>query len=110
MEKIILITGGSEGIGASTAILAAQRGYTVCINYRQNEAGAAAVASEVRRTGAPCFTIQGDVSREEDVVKMFLFIDNNVGRLTALVNNAGIVEAGMSVREMSKQRLMNIFQ
>jgi len=109
MGKIILITGGSEGIGASTAILAAQKGYTVCINYRQNEAGAAAVANEIRKTGTTCFTIQGDISSEEDVVKMFLFVDKNVGRLTALVNNAGIVETGMSVREMSRRRLMNIF-
>jgi len=109
MEKIVLITGGSDGIGASTAVLAGQRGYTVCINYRQNEAGAAAVAAEVRKTGAACFTIQGDVSSEEDVVRMFLHIDKNVGQLTDLVNNAGIVETGMCVREMSRQRLMNVF-
>jgi len=109
MEKIILITGGSDGIGASTAKLAAQKGYTVCINYRQNEAEANNVANEIRKGGATCFVVQGDISIEEDVVKMFVFIDEHVGRLTALVNNAGIVEAGMSVRDMSRQRLINIF-
>lgn len=109
MEKIILITGGSDGIGASTAKLAAQKGYTVCINYRQNDAGATVVADEIRKTGAKCFVLQGDISNEEDVMKMFSFIDKNVGRLTALVNNAGIVERGMSVRDMSRERLVNIF-
>jgi NAD(P)-dependent dehydrogenase (short-subunit alcohol dehydrogenase family) len=109
MQKIILITGGSDGIGAVTAQLAAGQGYTVCINYRQNQEGAQAVVQRIEQAGGKAFAFQADVSDEAPVEKMFRNIDQQVGRLTALVNNAGIIESQSRLVDMSAARLQRAF-
>lgn len=109
MQQVVLITGGSRGIGAATARLAAARGYAVAVNYARDAAAAEAVAADVRAQGAPALCIQADVSDEAQVVRMFGRIDADLGRLTALVNNAGIVDATQRVEDMSAARLRRMF-
>jgi NAD(P)-dependent dehydrogenase (short-subunit alcohol dehydrogenase family) len=91
MTKIALITGGSRGIGAAAARLAASRGYHVCINYVSNEAAANAVAKDIRAKGGKAFLVQADTGDEAAIRRMFETVDREVGRLDALVNNAGIL-------------------
>ena len=109
MRDIILITGGSGGIGAATAFLAARRGYTVCINYLCNRGAAEALVEQIRRDGGDAIAIGADISLEADVQRLFETIDESLGRITALVNNAGILEAQMRVEEMDADRLRRIF-
>lgn len=109
MEKIILITGSSRGIGAATAIRAAKEGYKVCINYRDNKAAAMQVAEQVRASGAACLTIQADVSKENEVLSLFEKIDKETGTLTALVNNAGILEQQTGILGLDSSRLQRIW-
>lgn len=104
-EKIILITGGGRGIGAATAILAAQKGYSVCVNYLKNSDTALRVVDTINQNGGRATAIQGDVSRETDVTALFAQIDNEPGRLVALVNNAGVLETQSRVDKMDSQRL-----
>ena len=104
MAGIMLITGGSRGIGAATARLAAERGYKLCINYVRGRDAAEALAHE---TGG--IAIGADVSSESDVLRMFQEIDRRLGRLTVLVNNAGIVDLSQRVDEMSAARLARMF-
>jgi NAD(P)-dependent dehydrogenase (short-subunit alcohol dehydrogenase family) len=89
-QSIILVTGSSRGIGAATARLAAARGYDVAVNYVRDKDGAAAVVADVEKAGRRAVAIQADVSREEDVTRLFATIDEELGRLTDLVYNAGI--------------------
>jgi NAD(P)-dependent dehydrogenase (short-subunit alcohol dehydrogenase family) len=93
MSKIVLITGGSRGIGAATARLAAARGYRVCINYVSNEKAANAVAEDIRSKGGEAFPVQADTGDEAAIHRMFQTVDREVGRLDALVNSAGIFGA-----------------
>lgn len=92
MGKTILITGSSRGIGASTALLAAKRGYNVCVNYLQNQAAAEKVVNEIIRNEGKAIAYQADTSSETDVKSLFSKIDRDFGKLTALVNNSGILE------------------
>ena len=87
---VLLVTGGSRGIGAAIAKLAAKKGYDVCVNYARARERADEVAAAVRAEGRRAFVVQADVSREEDIVSMFRAIDRELGPLDALVNNAGI--------------------
>jgi len=105
----ILVTGGSRGIGAATARLAAQRGYAVCVNYRSNRAAADAVVAGIESAGGKAVAVGADVSVEADVVRLFETVDARLGRLTALVNNAGILEAQSRVDRMDAARLGRIF-
>jgi NAD(P)-dependent dehydrogenase (short-subunit alcohol dehydrogenase family) len=109
MKKIILITGGSRGIGAATAKLAAQRGYVVCISYVANKSAAEAVVNEIIAVGGKAHAMHADVANETAVVHMFQHIDQSVGKLTALVNNAGIIDLHSRVEDMSAARLNKIF-
>ncbi|MEY4729021.1 MAG: hypothetical protein RL020_179 [Pseudomonadota bacterium] len=109
MKKIILITGGSRGIGAATAKLAAQRGYIVCISYVANKAAADAVVNQIISSGGKALAVQADVANEIDVVRMFQQVDQTFGALTALVNNAGILEMQSRIEDMSAERLNRIF-
>nr|WP_297460245.1 SDR family oxidoreductase [uncultured Halomonas sp.] len=104
MEKVMLITGGSRGIGAATARLAAQRGYAVCINYRRDRQAADALCDAIRTDGGEAIAIAADVSREDDVKRLFAELDERLGPITALVNNAGILEQQMQVEQMSADR------
>jgi NAD(P)-dependent dehydrogenase (short-subunit alcohol dehydrogenase family) len=109
MSKIILITGGSRGIGAATARLAAERGYAVAVNYRRNRAAAEEVVEAVGRVGGKGIAVAADVAVEAEVVRMFAAVDAELGPLTALVNNAGILETQMRVETMDAARLQRVF-
>lgn len=109
MPPVVLITGGSRGIGAATARLAAERGYVVCVNYRVNEAAANAIVSDIERAGGRAMAVVADVSVEADVVRLFETVDRRIGPLTALVNNAGILELQTRVEHMDAPRLTRVF-
>ena len=109
MNPSLLITGGSRGIGAATAVLAAQRSWDVAINYTRDAAAAERVAAEVRATGRRALVVQADVSDEAQVLAMFAAVDQQFGTLGGLVNNAGVVDVPARVDEMSLQRLMRMF-
>ena len=108
-KKVILITGGSRGIGAATAQLAAARGYAVCVNFVRNRAAADAVVDAIRLAGGQAMAVAGDVALEDDVVRMFAAVDQAYGPLTALVNNAGILERQSRVDRMDAARLNRMF-
>ena len=107
MARVMLVTGGGRGIGAATARLAAQRGYAVCINYLRDAASARALQAEIEKAGGTAITVAGDVSVEADVLRMFEATDS-LGRLTALVNNAGIVEVRSRVEDMTAARVQRV--
>ena len=104
MAAIMLITGGGRGIGAATARLAAERGYKVCINYVRDRDSAEKVAREIGGVA-----VAADVSKDADVVRLFEEVDRRLGRLTVLVNNAGVVDRSVRVDEMSAARLERMF-
>jgi NAD(P)-dependent dehydrogenase (short-subunit alcohol dehydrogenase family) len=91
MEKVTLVTGGSRGIGAATALRLAAEGHDLAIGYRADEASAQAVVGAVRERGRPCVAIQADTTDEAAVVRMFDTVAEELGQLTGLVNNAGVV-------------------
>jgi NAD(P)-dependent dehydrogenase (short-subunit alcohol dehydrogenase family) len=109
MNKSILITGASRGIGAACALLAARRGWRVCVNYRARPEAAAGVVRAIEALGGEAFAVQADVAREEEVLRMFAEVDARFGRLDALVNNAGILAPQMRVEQMDAARLERIF-
>jgi len=109
MKKVIVITGASRGIGAATARLAAARGYAVCVNYLKNQAAAKAVVADIESAGGQAIAVAADVSAEREVVDLFRAVDRQLGTVTALVNNAGILETQMRVDEMDAARLNRIF-
>jgi NAD(P)-dependent dehydrogenase (short-subunit alcohol dehydrogenase family) len=109
-SRVILITGGSRGIGAATARLAAAEGYSVAINFRVNSEAATELAKELTKTGVRAIPLQGDVSVEDDVVAMFDRAEEALGSLTALVNNAAILEQQMPLVDMDAQRINRVLQ
>ena len=109
MSKVLLITGGSRGIGAATAQLAASQGYAVAVNYANNSLAADEVVRQIRSGGGSAITVQADVAVEADVLAMFKKVDAKLGRLTALVNNAGVVDQVSRVDAMSLERLQRMF-
>jgi NAD(P)-dependent dehydrogenase (short-subunit alcohol dehydrogenase family) len=102
---IMLITGGSRGIGAATALAAAQAGYAVAVNYQSNSLAADEVVRTIRDSGGQAIALQADVSREDEILAMFARIDAKWGPLAALVNNAGVVDVSSRVDGMSVARL-----
>jgi NAD(P)-dependent dehydrogenase (short-subunit alcohol dehydrogenase family) len=109
LSKVLLVTGGSRGIGAATALLAAKHGYTVAVNYTANSLAADEVVRKIRAGGGTAITVQADVSVEADVLAMFKKVDAKLGRLTALVNNAGVVDVPSRVDAMRTERLQRMF-
>jgi len=109
MTRTLLITGGSRGIGAAAAVLAAQRGWDVAINYTRDAAAAQRVAEQVRALGRRALVIQADVADEAQVLAMFAAVDKEFAALHGLVNNAGVVDLPSRVDQMSLQRLMRMF-
>ena len=103
MQEIVLITGASRGIGAATARLAARRGYAVCINYRDRRKPAERLTNEINDAGGRAICVAADVSREAEVQRLFETIDTQLGRLTALVNNAAFLCAREAIRRMSRK-------
>ncbi len=108
-HKVIVITGGSRGIGAATARLAAARGYAVCVNYVKRRDAANAVVSEITSRGGTAIAVAANVAVESEVVDLFNTVDEKLGLVTALVNNAGILETQMRVEDMNAARLNRIF-
>ncbi len=109
MDKVLLVTGGSRGIGAATATLAARQGWAVAVNYRGNSLAADEVVREIRAAGGSAITVQADVADEAQVLRMFEKVDAKLGRLTGLVNNAGVVDVSARVDEMSLARWRRMF-
>lgn len=103
--KILLVTGGSRGIGAATCRLAAKAGYRIAVNYASNAKAAETVVADIEAAGGEAFTVKADVGSETDVVAMFEAVDARFGRLDALVNNAGVVDQSARVDEFSAARL-----
>jgi len=109
MNPIVLITGGSRGIGAATALLAAQKGFAVAVNYTANSLAADEIVRQIRASGGTAITVQADVGVEAQVMAMFEKVDAKLGPLSALVNNAGVVDVAARVDEMSVARLRRMF-
>ena len=109
MNQVLLITGASRGIGAATARLAAQAGWAVAVNYTANSLAADEVVRTIRASGGNAITVQADVADEAQVLRMFEKIDAKLGRLTGLVNNAGVVDVTARLDEMPVARWRRMF-
>ncbi|NCW40307.1 MAG: SDR family oxidoreductase [Betaproteobacteria bacterium] len=110
MKPVLLVTGASRGIGAATAVLAAQRGWRVVVNYSSNRAAADDVARQIQQAGSEALVVQADVSDEAQIMAMFQRIDSHWGRLDGLVNNAGVVDVQSRVDDMTLARLERMFR
>jgi NAD(P)-dependent dehydrogenase (short-subunit alcohol dehydrogenase family) len=110
MTRVALVTGASRGIGASCAVLAAQQGWSVAVNYAQNSLAADEVVRQIRASGGTAMAVQADVGDEAQIIKMFETVDAKLGRLSALVNNAGVVDMPQRVDEMTVERLDRMFR
>jgi NAD(P)-dependent dehydrogenase (short-subunit alcohol dehydrogenase family) len=109
MKKVIIITGASRGIGAATARLAVQQGYAVCVNYLRDRQVANHVVDGIVQVGGSAIAVAADVSSEADVTRMFATVDQSLGRVDALVNNAAINAVQMRVESMDAKRLARVF-
>ena len=109
MEKVLLVTGGSRGIGAATCKLAAQQGWAVAVNYSANSLAADEVVRSIRTHGGKAMTVQADVANEDQVLRMFEQIDAKLGHLTGLVNNAGVVDITAKLQDQSLERWRRMF-
>ena len=113
MRKVLLVTGASRGIGAATALLAASQGWAIAVNYVVNAQAADAVVAQIKAQGGTAVAVQADVSLEDDVLRLYQTVDSQLGRITGLVNNAGVVDmpaklVDMSVARWERQWAMNI--
>ena len=109
VRKALIVTGGSRGIGAATARLAAERGFAVCVNYRANRAAADAVVAAIAAAGGTAIAVGADVASEPEVVRLFATVDRALGPLGALVNNAGVLERQTRVEHIDAARIDRVF-
>ena len=109
MDKVLLVTGGSRGIGAATCLLAARQGWAVAVNYTSHSLAADEVVRQIRAGGGRAMAVQADVAKESEVLRMLEHIDAKWGRLTGLVYNAGVVDVSARVDEMSVARWKRMF-
>ena len=109
MSGVLLVTGGSRGIGAAASIMGGQRGYAVCVNYRQNDSAAERVVRMIVAGGGRAIAVQADVSNEADVRRLFSTCDRGLGPVTALVNNAGTIETQARLDAIDAARLHRVF-
>lgn len=110
MNKVLVITGASRGIGAATALLAASRGYDICVNYRSDKSSADRVVASIAHAGVRAIAVQADVAFEADVLRMFRTVERELGTIDALVNNAGMLEPQMRFADMSIERMQRVLQ
>ncbi|MCP5418957.1 MAG: SDR family oxidoreductase [Gammaproteobacteria bacterium] len=108
VDKVVLITGSARGIGAATAQLFARQGYAVCINYKTNAEAAERVATAIHSQGGRCISVPADVSREQDVMRLFSTMDRELGTLSVLVNNAGILRTQCRLEGLSEERINTV--
>lgn len=108
-QRVVLVTGGGRGIGAATARLAARQGWAVAVNYAANAAAAEALVAEIGAAGGRAVALQADVAQEDQIVRLFRQVDQALGPLTALVNNAGVVDVASRVDGMDTARLARMF-
>jgi NAD(P)-dependent dehydrogenase (short-subunit alcohol dehydrogenase family) len=109
MEEVLIITGGSRGIGAATALIAGRNGYAVCVNYLKNKVAAKQIVDEISADGGRAIAVGADISKEEEVMELFRTVDESLGKISALVNNAGILEKQMRIEDMDAARLNRVF-
>ena len=109
MKKILLVTGGGRGIGAATAVLAAERGWAVAVGYSKDEASAHAVVRNIVDHGGQAMAVQADVGQPDQVLRMFEHIDQHWGPVSGLVNNAGVVDVAARLDEMDWARWRRMF-
>ena len=109
MDDVLIVTGGSRGIGAATALIAGRNGYAVCVNYLKNEEAAEKIVNEINFNGGRAIAVCADISLEEEVVDLFQTVDVQLGTVSALVNNAGILETQMRIADMDAARLNRVF-
>lgn len=107
-QKVVIVTGGGRGIGAATAKLFAQNAYAVCINYKSNAESANALVQEIKALGGKCIAVQADVSKEDDVLRLFETVDRELGLVSVLVNNAGMLKQQMRLEHMSADRINSV--
>ncbi|WP_302482489.1 3-oxoacyl-[acyl-carrier-protein] reductase [uncultured Dialister sp.] len=98
IEKTALVTGASRGIGRAIALALASKGFAVALNYAGSHDAAEAVKKEIEAAGGKAFTVQGDVSKSEDVDRIFKTVKDEFGGLDVLVNNAGINRDALLIR------------
>jgi NAD(P)-dependent dehydrogenase (short-subunit alcohol dehydrogenase family) len=108
MSKVVLITGASRGIGAATAVYLAEKGYNICVNYKSNCDAASEVLAQVKSYGVKGIAVKADVSEENDVIRLFCEIDEKLGVLTHLVNNAGVLLPQSRVEDLTALRINKI--
>ena len=109
MDKVLIVTGGSRGIGAATARIAGRRGYAVCVNFLKNKAAAKQIVDKINADGGHAIAVGADISKEEEVLELFSTVDDRLGKISALVNNAGILESQMRIEDMDAMRLNRVF-
>lgn len=108
MSKVVIVTGGSRGIGAATSKLLASKGYAVCVNYHSRVADAESVVSQITALGGRAFAFAADVSNESDVIKLFEATEKRFGNITHLVNNAGILFPQSRLVDLSLERFNKV--
>ncbi len=109
MRKVLLVTGGSRGIGAATSLLAAEKGWAVAVNYTANPKAAEDVVAQIKQKGGEAMSVQADVANEEQVLAMFEKVRSTLGPLQGLVNNAGVVDVSARLGQMSMARWRRMF-
>lgn len=108
MSNVVIVTGGSRGIGAATSILLASKGYAVCVNYHSRVAEAESLVSQITELGGRAFSFAADVSNESDVIKLFDTTEQRFGKITHLVNNAGILFTQSRLVDLSLERFNKV--
>jgi NAD(P)-dependent dehydrogenase (short-subunit alcohol dehydrogenase family) len=109
MAGVMVVTGAGRGIGAAVARVAARQGYAVCVNYSSSAAGADEVVAAIRRDGGKAIALQANISRQAEVEKLFRDVDGELGKVTVLVNNAGVIGGQCAIEHIDEARLQETF-